>query len=136
MFKPLMSSQQSRERIAQEYTVLSQLAEELQKEITLAQNLLQEVDATVITLKNISSLGESKEILIPISSGVYAKALINRQEKFLVAIGSNILVEKDLNETLQFLEQRRGELQKIIERRVDELNNVLGRLQQLQASLR
>ncbi|AKG39168.1 MAG: prefoldin subunit alpha [Infirmifilum sp.] len=131
-----MSSQQSRERIAQEYTVLSQLAEELQKEITLAQNLLQEVDATVITLKNISSLGESKEILIPISSGVYAKALINRQEKFLVAIGSNILVEKDLNETLQFLEQRRGELQKIIERRVDELNNVLGRLQQLQASLR
>ncbi|MGC9106988.1 MAG: prefoldin subunit alpha [Infirmifilum sp.] len=131
-----MSSQQSRERIAEEYTVLSQLAEELQKEITLAQNLLQEVDATVITLKNISSLGESKEILIPISSGVYAKALINRQEKFLVAIGSNILVEKDLNETLQFLEQRRGELQKIIERRVDELNNVLGRLQQLQASLR
>lgn len=132
-----MSSQaSSRERIAEEYSVLSQLAEEIQKEINLAQNLLEEVDATVITLKNISSLGESREILIPISSGVYAKALINRQDKFLVAIGSNILVEKDLNDALQFLQQRREELQKLIERRVEELNKVIQRIQQLQSALR
>ncbi|MEZ0345391.1 MAG: prefoldin subunit alpha [Infirmifilum sp.] len=131
-----MSSQVSKERIAEEYGVLSQLAEELQKEITLAQNLLEEVESTVVTLKNISSLGEAKEILIPISSGVYAKALINKQDKFLVAIGSNILVEKDLNEAIDFLGQRREELQKLIERRIDELNKVLQRIQQLQAALR
>ncbi|PLJ77147.1 prefoldin subunit alpha [Infirmifilum sp. SLHALR2] len=131
-----MSSKQERASLAEEYGLLTQLAEELQKEISLAQNLLVEVDATVATLKNISSLGDSREILIPISTGVYARAIINRQDKFLVSIGSNILVEKDLNDTLEFLKQRRDELQQLIERRVDELNKILQRLQQLQAALR
>jgi len=131
-----MSSKQERASLAEEYGLLTQLAEELQKEISLAQNLLVEVDSTVATLKNISSLGDSREILIPISTGVYARATINRQDKFLVSIGSNILVEKDLNDTLEFLKQRRNELQQLIERRVDELNKILQRLQQLQAALR
>ncbi|UNQ72486.1 prefoldin subunit alpha [Infirmifilum sp. NZ] len=131
-----MSSKQERASLAEEYGLLTQLAEELQKEISLAQNLLVEVDSTVATLKNISSLGDSREILIPISTGVYARAIINRQDKFLVSIGSNILVEKDLNDTLEFLKQRRDELQQLIERRVDELNKILQRLQQLQAALR
>jgi len=131
-----MSSKQERASLAEEYGLLTQLAEELQKEISLAQNLLVEVDATVATLKNISSLGDSREILIPISTGVYARAIINRQDKFLVSIGSNILVEKDLNDTLEFLKRRRDELQQLIERRVDELNKILQRLQQLQAALR
>jgi len=131
-----MSSKQERASLAEEYGLLTQLAEELQKEISLAQNLLVEVDATVATLKNISSLGDSREILIPVSTGVYARAIINRQDKFLVSIGSNILVEKDLNDTLEFLKQRRDELQQLIERRVDELNKILQRLQQLQAALR
>lgn len=131
-----MSDRVSKERIAEEYGVLSQLAEELQKEITLAQNLLAEVDSAAMTLKNISSLGESREIFVPISSGLYARALISRQDKFLVAIGSNILVEKDLNEALEFLNSRREELRQLIERRVEELNKVVQRLQQLQAALR
>ncbi len=131
-----MSTKQERSSLAEEYSLLAQLAEEMQKEITLAQNLLVEIDSTVTTLKNISSLGESREILIPISSGVYARAIINRQDKFLVAIGSNILVEKDLNDALEFLRQRREELQQLIDKRVSELNKILQRLQQLQAALR
>ncbi|QOJ78227.1 prefoldin subunit alpha [Infirmifilum lucidum] len=131
-----MSTRQERSSLAEEYSLLAQLAEEMQKEITLAQNLLVEIDSTVITLKNISSLGESREVLIPISSGVYAKAVINRQDKFLVAIGSNILVEKDLNDTLEFLRQKREELQQLIDKRVNDLNKILQRLQQLQAALR
>ncbi len=131
-----MSTKQERSSLAEEYSILAQLAEEMQKEITLAQNLLVEIDSTVTTLKNISSLGESREILIPISSGVYARAIINRQDKFLVAIGSNILVEKDLNDALEFLRQRREELQQLIDKRVSELNKILQRLQQLQAALR
>uniref|UniRef100_A0A7C4BA84 Prefoldin subunit alpha n=1 Tax=Thermofilum pendens TaxID=2269 RepID=A0A7C4BA84_THEPE len=131
-----MSTPQSqRERAAEEYAILSQLAEEIQREINLAQSLIAEIDSTVVTLKNIGSLEEAKEVFVPLSAGVYVKALVNRQEKFLVNIGSNILVEKTLEETLSMLNQRREELVQLVNKRVEELNAVISRVQQLRQVL-
>ncbi len=126
---------ETRERVAEEYMVLSQLAEEIQKEIGLAQSLLAEIDSTILTLKNVSALEGAKEVLIPLSAGVYMRAVINKQEKFLVNIGSNILVEKNLEETLDALNKRREELTQLINRRVEELNNIVARAQQLRQLL-
>lgn len=126
---------ESRERAAEEYAVLSQLAEEIQREISLAQSLLAEIDSTIITLKNVSTLEGTKEVLIPLSAGVYMRALVNKQERFLVNIGSNILVEKNLEETLDTLSKRREELAQLINRRVEELNNIIARAQQLRQLL-
>ena len=131
-----MSAPQSqRERAAEEYAVLSQLAEEIQREINLAQSLIAEIDSTVITLKNIGSLEEAKEVLVPLSAGVYVRAVISKQEKFLVNIGSNILVEKTLEEALSMLNQRREEIVQLINKRVEELNAVISRAQQLRQVL-
>lgn len=131
-----MSSQSTvRERAAEEYMALSQLAEEIQREISLAQSLVAEIDSTIITLKNVGALESTKEVLIPLSAGVYMKALVNKQEKFLVNIGSNILVEKTLDETVETLNKRREELTQLINRRVEELNSILARAQQLRQVL-
>lgn len=125
----------ARERAAEEYMALSQLAEEIQREISLAQSLVAEIDTTIATLKNVSTLEGSKEVLILLSAGVYMKALVNKQEKFLVNIGSNILVEKNLEETIETLNKRREELTQLINRRVEELNSILARAQQLRQVL-
>uniref|UniRef100_A0A7C1P1G9 Prefoldin subunit alpha n=1 Tax=Thermofilum pendens TaxID=2269 RepID=A0A7C1P1G9_THEPE len=129
------TSQGQRERAAEEYAVLTQLAEEIQREISLAQSLITEIDSTVVTLKNIGLLEEAKEVLVPLSAGVYVKAIINKQEKFLVNIGSNILVEKTLEETLSMLNQRREELAQLVNKRVEELNAIISRAQQLRQVL-
>lgn len=131
-----MSTQSSmKERAAEEYMVLSQLAEEIQREINLAQGIVAEIDSTILTLKNVSTLEDAKEVLIPLSAGVYMKAIVNKQDKFLVNIGSNILVEKALEETIETLNRRREELTQLINRRVEELNNILTRAQQLRQVL-
>ncbi|MEM0093925.1 MAG: prefoldin subunit alpha [Thermofilum sp.] len=131
-----MSLQSStRERAAEEYMALSQLAEEIQREISLAQSLAAEIESTIATLRNVSALEGAKEVLIPLSAGVYMKALVNKQEKFLVNIGSNILVEKNLEETIETLNKRREELTQLINRRVEELNSIIARAQQLRQVL-
>ncbi|MEM0494707.1 MAG: prefoldin subunit alpha [Thermofilum sp.] len=131
-----MSLQSStRERAAEEYMALSQLAEEIQREISLAQSLAAEIESTIATLRNVSALESAKEVLIPLSAGVYMKALVNKQEKFLVNIGSNILVEKNLEETIETLNKRREELTQLINRRVEELNSIIARAQQLRQVL-
>jgi len=131
----MSTSQTQRERAAEEYAVLAQLAEEIQREISLAQSLIAEIDSTVITLKNIGLLEESKEVLVPLSAGVYVKAVISKQEKFLVNIGSNILVEKTLEEALSMLNQRREELAQLVSKRAEELNAIISRVQQLRQIL-
>jgi len=131
-----MSLQSStRERAAEEYMALSQLAEEIQREISLAQSLAAEIESTIATLRNVSALEGAKEVLIPLSAGVYMKALVNKQEKFLVNIGSNILVEKNLEETIETLNKRKEELTQLINRRVEELNSIIARAQQLRQVL-
>ncbi|ABL77839.1 prefoldin subunit alpha [Thermofilum pendens] len=127
---------QSRERLAEEYSVLAQVAEELQREIQLAQTLIAEVDSAILALKNISSLEDGKEILVPVSAGVYVRASIKRQEKFLVAIGSNILVEKSLDEAVEFLNKRKEELSQLVERRMNDLNKVVARIREIESSIR
>ncbi|RLE60974.1 MAG: prefoldin subunit alpha [Thermoprotei archaeon] len=128
-------SQRTREQLAAEYSMLAQLAEEMQKEITLVQNLIAEIDTASRTLKHIGELEEEKEVLIPIASGIYARATMKKQEKFLVSIGSNVLVEKTLEQTLDFLKNQREELQKHLSRRLEELNRIAARIEEIRKTL-
>jgi prefoldin alpha subunit len=129
-------SQISRERLAQEYGYLAQIAEELEKEITLAQSLVAEVEAAISALKNINSLEDSKEILVPVSSGIYIRANVKKQEKFLVAIARDILVEKTFEETLDFLSKRKEELNQLIQKRVDDLNKIVSRIREIEGIIK
>lgn len=125
----------SREQLAAEYSMLAQLAEEMQKEIALVQNMIAEIDNASQTLKHIGELEDEKEILIPVSSNVYAKAKMKKQEKFLVLIGSNILVEKTLEETLEFMKKQREELQNLLNKRLEDLKKVAGRIEEIRRML-
>lgn len=128
-------SQRTREQLTAEYSMLAQLAEEMQKEITLVQNLIAEIDTASGTLKHIGELEEEKEVLIPIASGIYARVTMKKQEKFLVSIGSNVLVEKTLEQTLDFLKNQREELQKHLSRRLEELNRIVARIEEIRKTL-
>lgn len=128
-------SQRTREQLTAEYSMLAQLAEEMQKEITLVQNLIAEIDTASRTLKHIGELEEEKEVLIPIASGIYARVTMKKQEKFLVSIGSNVLVEKTLEQTLDFLKNQREELQKHLSRRLEELNRIVARIEEIRKTL-
>ena len=129
-------SQVSKERLAEEYGYLAQIAEELQKEITLTQSLVAEVDAAVLALKNINALEDAKEILVPVSSGVYIRANLKKQEKFLVAIARDIFVEKSFEEALDFLNKRKEELTQIIQRRIDDLNKIVSRIREIEGMIK
>jgi len=126
-----MAVEQKGQQLAAEYNLLAQLADEIQKDIALLQNLLTEVESALASVKHIKDLSGEEEVLVPLSAGVYARGRIKGQEKFIVSIGSNILVEKGSEETIKFLEERREEIRKHIEKRSEELNKVLARLEEI-----
>jgi len=111
--------------------MLAQLAEEIQKDIALLQNLLAEIDSAITTVKHLIGLTGEEEVLVPLASGVYARGRIGQQKGFLVSIGSNLIVEKSPEDTLKFLEERRKEVREHLEKRTEDLNRVLARLEEI-----
>lgn len=130
-----MSTGNVGQQLAAEYTMLAQLAEEIQKDIALLQNLLAELDSAITTVKHLKELSGEEEVLIPIASGVYAHGRVEKQTRFLVSIGSNILVERDPEATLKYLEERKKEVKEHLDKRTEDLNRVLARLEEIRRTV-
>jgi prefoldin alpha subunit len=74
--------------------------------------------------------------LVPVSSGIYIRANVKKQEKYLVAIARDILVEKTFDETLDFLNKRKEELNQLIEKRVNDLNKIALRIREIEGLIK
>lgn len=96
----------------------------------LAQNLglisasLQNYVTTKATVENLKNVKVGEEILIPIGGSIIINASISNTDKILTYISQDVVIEKNIEETSQFLE-------KIIEQHNEQikfLNNELYRL--------
>ena len=56
----------------------------------------------------------SSEVLIPIGGGVFIDAKTPPSDKFLVGIGADVIVEKNREETLNYLEDRIKEMENAV----------------------
>ncbi len=77
-----------------------------QREIIL--NKILEIDSTLSGIDEIQN--GDKKILFPIGSGVYIPGKVH-EKKMIVEIGSNIALQKNAEETKNFLKKRKEELQ-------------------------
>lgn len=130
-----MSQAGKGQQLAAEYTMLAQLAEEVQKDIALLQNLLAEIDSAITTVKHLKELTGEEEVLVPLAGGVYARGRVSKQRGFLVSIGSNIIVEKSPEDTLKYLEERKKEVKEHLEKRTEDLNKILARIEEIRRAV-
>ena len=63
-----------------------------------------EISNTIETLKNISAAKD--EVLIPIGAGVYMRSRNADVERVLVNVGANVINEKGIADSVDFLERR------------------------------
>lgn len=65
-----------------------------------------------ITLENLNKTKKGIETLIPIGGGVFIYASINDISKIVIDVGSNVAIEKNIEEGIKKLEKRLEDLQK------------------------
>tara|TARA_B100000949_G_C14207463_1_gene418776 strand:+ start:487 stop:849 length:363 start_codon:yes stop_codon:yes gene_type:complete len=90
----------------------SQLNELASRETTLTRAVI-EVRNAFEVLKIFPAKKES-EVLIPLGSGLYVKASPPRGDKFLVNVGGNVVVEKELKDTKEYTENRLKGLENVL----------------------
>ena len=84
----------------QQIQVLEYQIKQLQNIIESVDTQLLEINSTIDALKDFNKLKADDEILFPIASGIFAKGRLSDNKSLKINIGSNINVEKNVEDTI------------------------------------
>ena len=104
-----------------EFQHLDKHIKQLENQSTALNNQLIELMATKQSLEDIKKVKEKAEILVPLSSGIYAKAELKDNKNFIVNVGANTALLKDVDSTGQLIESQIEEMKKLQENLANQL---------------
>ncbi|MEM4679681.1 MAG: prefoldin subunit alpha [Thermofilaceae archaeon] len=125
-----------REQLVAEYTLVSQLAEEMRKRIELLNASINEVAAARRALEETQNLNEGDELLVPLGAGVFVRVKLANKSSVVVTIGANIMIEKNVDEALKIVGSREQQIRDALQRSMAEYQALLNRLQELEQQIR
>lgn len=134
----MMAKEDKAQDLQQKYVQLqmhNQQLQQLQQQLQAVQNQSVEIQTILFALDDIAKTEVGKEMLVPLSSGIFVKAEIKDNQKLRVNVGSNTVVEKSVQETKALLDRQILELNKLNEDLTNQYTNVIGEAEKLQAEL-
>jgi len=110
-----------------EFKILESQMNEITTQREMLIRTLMEMRGGLSTLQGLDKLS-SFEILVPIGGGVFVNANTPPSDKFLVGIGANVIVEKNKEDAVKYVESRVNEIENAVKgidaHRVDLNNNL------------
>lgn len=125
--------------IEQKYTELQMVSEQLERlrtQLHSTDDKLAQVDFVISSLREFSTVHGEQEILIPITDGVFAKAVIKDTTELLVNVGAGAVVDKDVPGAIQMLEKQKLKLAEYRTRLAEVIDKFYEKTQALQAEMR
>ena len=131
-----IGEQEARQLVA-EYQEYQRSVEALQEQMAMVRNTLAGCESSI---KTISALKEaaasgSYESVIPIGSGCFVHAEIRDFSKVVVNVGSGANIEKDVDDALAFLTERKGKLEKMIQDLNESFEKILQNMKQIESRI-
>ncbi len=104
-----------------EFQLLSQQIQQLEKQNEALNNNLMELIMTSQSLDDLKDIKEKTEILVPVSAGIHAKAEIKDCKSFVVNMGANVALAKDLKSTKEIIKNQIVEIRGLQESLAEQL---------------
>ena len=128
-----MSEEQGQQLLYQMQMLESYTVSLDQKEEAIM-NYLREAISSVESIRGISQ-SQDLESLVPVGLGTYVKANISGTSKILLNVGAGIVVEKEHDSAINYLESRIKELQVALNETASQKHEVLMRLEHLKQEM-
>ncbi len=123
-----MAEREEQERILT-YRILESRLDGLLKQRDLVLNKIAEIQSTLSTIDEVEK--KNGDILIPIGGEAYTHGKLLEKKTFIVEIGANVALEKNVEEAKTILNKRQEELMKAVNDLQKEIQKVSFTLQQL-----
>ncbi len=128
-----MSEEQAQQLLYQMQMLESYTANLDQKEEAIM-TFLREAISSVESIRGIDQ-NQEFESLVPVGLGTYIKANISGTSKVLLNVGAGIVVEKEHNSAINYLESRIKELQVALNETASQKHQILMRLEHLKQEM-
>lgn len=103
-------------RLQEKYMEMKMIEEqmkEIHKQAQVVEQQLMELMATTQSLEDFKKTDKGDEVLVPISSGIFAKAELKDNKEFLVNVGADTVVVKDIDSTKRLMEKQVEEMREL-----------------------
>lgn len=118
-----------------EFQIIGQQIKQLQKQLDMVTYRLMELSSIVNSFEDFSRITSEKEVFVPLSSGIFARASIKSTSELLVNVGANVVVAKDTASTKKLLQKQMEELKAVQKQVIGELERMTAHAMQLEARL-
>lgn len=115
-----------------ELQVLNSNAQLIAEQLNRIESGLAEIEFLKNNLNELKNVKKDTEILSPVSSGIFAKARLNENNKLLVNVGNSVVVEKTIEQTKELLDERINEMIEAREKMMDQMKKIQERLVKLE----
>ncbi len=131
-----MDNQKLVEQKYMEMQMVSEQLERLRKQLHSTDDKLGQVDFVIASLQEFGTVQAQQEILIPITDGVFAKAILQDTKELFVNVGAGTVVNKDVPSTIQMLERQKVKLSEYRTRLAGVIEKFYEKTESLQAEMR
>lgn len=118
-----------------EFQMLNQQIQQLEKQNEALNNNLMELMMTSQSLDDLKDIKEKTEILVPVSAGIHAKAEIKDVKSFVVNVGANIALVKDLNSTKEIIKNQIVEIRELQESLAEQLQERIAKASSMEQEI-
>jgi prefoldin, archaeal alpha subunit/eukaryotic subunit 5 len=131
-----VSEQEARQLLA-EYQEYQRNAEAIQEQASMVRNTLAGCDSSLQTISALKEAADAGiyESVIPVGSGCFVHAEIRNFSKVIVNVGSGANIEKDVDEALTFLTERKAKLEKMIQDLNESAATIYQKMKQIESKV-
>jgi prefoldin alpha subunit len=115
------------EELTKYMTLIEQYKEQmssLETQSSYIQAAIADYNKAKMTIEQLSKTKKGEEILLPIGGSTYIKAATIDSSQVLFDIGAGVVTEKSLDDAINNIDKRIGDLQKTLERLVEIIQNL------------
>lgn len=123
------------QEIYMQFQVIEQHIKQLQKQLEMVTHQMVELNVTSNSLDDFKKINTVREVFVPLSSGIFAKAVIKDTSELLVNVGANVVVKKDVAETKNLIQRQIEEIKKVQRQMIDDLEKMTSHAAQLERQL-
>lgn len=118
-----------------EFKMLEQHIKQMQAQLEAITHQLFELHSTDNSIDEFRKISAGKEIFVPLSSGIFAKATINNNSELLVNVGANTVVKRDVDSAKKLILNQMEEIKKIQKHMMNELEKMTNHAAQIEIQL-
>ncbi len=100
-----LENTQNAQELLYQFRYLREQRDMLANQLDFISASLRNLTNTKTTVANLKDLNDGEEILLPIGGIINVKAMIKNPEKVLVFVNQDVVIEKDLDTAIEFVEK-------------------------------